>query len=63
MVSSSLLLIAIQTVNTTLARHCYQEKEPSSLKNIIIFRKENLNIYGKPFSHSFLFIKYISYQS
>lgn len=32
MISSSLLLIAIQTVNSASARHCYQEKEPKSLK-------------------------------
>ena len=32
MVSSSLLLIAIQTVNDVSARHCHQEKEPKSLK-------------------------------
>lgn len=32
MISSSLLLIAIQTVNSASARHCHQEKEPMSLK-------------------------------
>lgn len=32
MISSSLLLIAIKTVNSVSTRHCYQEKEPKSLK-------------------------------
>lgn len=31
-VSSSLLAIAIQAVNSVSARHAYQEKEPMSLK-------------------------------
>lgn len=31
-VSSSLLAIAIQTVNSASARHAHQEKEPMSLK-------------------------------
>lgn len=31
-ISSSLFLIAIQTVNCISDRHCYQTKEPDSLK-------------------------------